>query len=600
MLTPEQQAERTALFTRNFNEPKFYVESYLKIRNLARQIVPLKLNVPQQKVWAAIEKQRAEGKPVRIIVLKARREGVSTLSEALLFHHAATHPGVVALVIAHTLNSCSEIFDMAKLFYARLPKAVKPMSRYSNRKELVFDTPDGSEGGLGSSMQMGTAGTTDIGRAPRYDDLHVSELAFCPNAADLMLGLMQAIPNLPDTMVIEESTANGRSGVGKFFYDEWQRAAPLPDGTTKSGFVRVFLSCFDDPKNQMDVPEGFAATEEEVMMKAAYGINDRQLSWRRWCIDKDCLGDTEKFKQEYPSNADEAFLLSGRPVFDNATLDRYYAIAAQVEPIKGECVSAPNIADVRAVAFNPNSAGLMSVWRPPDPSRQYVLGVDASAGCAGGDNAVIAVLDRINLSHVATIRGLIPPDILAWVAYRVAKYYNFAGIAVETAPSGHGMVTQSKLIDILGDDDAPIELYQRKSFDNITGQWVNKWGWATNVATRKQLIDGLVAALRDSLLETYDVELLNECRAMQYDDREIAISDEHDDTVFALGIALQAHQTMTLIPDISKRAELPPIQRLLARVVEKSVRRSIDRELTDEEMDAELNAEEGIEEDSWM
>ena len=52
---------------------KKYIENYIKIRNKSSNIVPLILNKPQQKLYDVIRTQKEQGKPVRIIILKARQ-----------------------------------------------------------------------------------------------------------------------------------------------------------------------------------------------------------------------------------------------------------------------------------------------------------------------------------------------------------------------------------------------------------------------------------------------------------------------------------------------------------------------------------------------
>lgn len=52
---------------------KKYIESFIKIRNKNSEIVPLKLNQPQLKLYDVIRQLKQQGKPVRIIILKARQ-----------------------------------------------------------------------------------------------------------------------------------------------------------------------------------------------------------------------------------------------------------------------------------------------------------------------------------------------------------------------------------------------------------------------------------------------------------------------------------------------------------------------------------------------
>lgn len=52
---------------------KKYIENYVKIRDKNSNIVSLKLNKPQEKLYEVIKEQKAKNRPVRIIILKARQ-----------------------------------------------------------------------------------------------------------------------------------------------------------------------------------------------------------------------------------------------------------------------------------------------------------------------------------------------------------------------------------------------------------------------------------------------------------------------------------------------------------------------------------------------
>ena len=59
---------------------------------------------------------------------------------------------------------------------------------------------------------------------------------------------------------------------------------------------------------------------EERELRRLYGLAPEQLAWRRWCIANNCGGDAEYFRQEYPLAPHEAFLATGRCVFDKTAL----------------------------------------------------------------------------------------------------------------------------------------------------------------------------------------------------------------------------------------------------------------------------------------
>ena len=141
-----------------------YIESCLKIKTKSGTVVPFRLNDAQRKLYAVAKRQQDAGKPVRLIILKARQLGFSTLTEGLIFHACATRKNVNALIVAHREDATANLFRMSKLFYDELPAPVKPMLRASNAQELVFENPSKlrsereARPGLRSRIRCATAG----------------------------------------------------------------------------------------------------------------------------------------------------------------------------------------------------------------------------------------------------------------------------------------------------------------------------------------------------------------------------------------------------------------------------------------------------------
>ena len=270
----------------NINTKK-YIEEFIKIRDKAGKIIDLKLNQGQQKLYDAIKKQHKAGKPIRIIVLKARQIGFSTLTESIIFKNTATKFNVNAGIITHKEEATTNLFNMSKRMYDNLPREIKPSLKRSNAKELIFDNDKGT--GLKSKIKCMTAGSSGVGRSDTFNYLHISELAFWGNnAKETTVGLFQAVPNLPDTMIVIESTANGY----EYFKELWDMAV-----RGESDFIPVFVGW-----NELDdyrIPyTGFELTDYEKKIQKTYNLSLEQLSWRRWCIKNNCGGDVEQFKQE--------------------------------------------------------------------------------------------------------------------------------------------------------------------------------------------------------------------------------------------------------------------------------------------------------------
>ena len=83
---------------RLFSDFPFYAKSALKIRTKEGQIKPFVLNPAQQILDKAVQDQlKTEGK-VRVIILKARQQGLSTYVGGYLYHQASQRPAQKALL----------------------------------------------------------------------------------------------------------------------------------------------------------------------------------------------------------------------------------------------------------------------------------------------------------------------------------------------------------------------------------------------------------------------------------------------------------------------------------------------------------------------
>ena len=196
----------------------WYMENFLKIRDKKSRLVPFKANAAQREFNRIIDEDKKKGKPCRYIILKARQLGMSTFTEGYIYHDTTNNEYRNSLIIAHEEKSTLNLFNMSKLFYEASPIAIRPMKKSANGSQLIFENPtrDDEEKlnnpGLRSRITIATAGTSDTGRSGTYHNVHVSEIAFFPNAMNTMTAILQTVPDEPNTFVCIESTANGVGG----------------------------------------------------------------------------------------------------------------------------------------------------------------------------------------------------------------------------------------------------------------------------------------------------------------------------------------------------------------------------------------------------
>lgn len=165
----------------NVKNAKQYIEKFLKIKTKNNEIVPFTLNEPQKRLYDVIRQQAEQKKPIRLIILKARQMGFSTLTEALIFHRTATKANVNSLIIAHkddaTNYDCripvegGAFLAWGHLTYTR-PLTEKEASDYELRPApVISELSRKSEGRpLSIARQMKEAGA--LAEASRGDPVH--------------------------------------------------------------------------------------------------------------------------------------------------------------------------------------------------------------------------------------------------------------------------------------------------------------------------------------------------------------------------------------------------------------------------------------------
>ena len=508
--------------------PRFYVENFLKIRNKDGKLINLHLKPAQEKLYNLMKAEHEAGRPVRIVILKARQLGFSTVIEALFFQDAATRELVRTLIVAHTADATANLFKMNKLFYDKLPRALKPMIRNSNAQEILFENPtrDPEEKerhpGLMSSIRCVPAVGENVGRSSTLTNVHASEVAFWGNMEDTMDALFQAVPDSPDTAIVVETTPNGFNSFKKFWDDTV---------AGKTGFVPVFFPWFDDPEYRKPVPPNTEWTEEEINLKKAYDLDDEQLSWRRWCIAANLRGDAEKFKQEYPSCPEEAFLLSGNPFFNvqsivlRMNLVKNPLMRGRFIYSEGENLRPENI------TWEESENGEIYIWQSPERGVPFVIGGDTAGD--GSDRFTAHVLDNVTSQQTAEI--IYSGGSELWYTqqlYCIGKHFNNALIGVEI---NYSTYPERKL-----EEWGYPNLYIREKPDDVTRELNDKkFGWRTDMRTRPLILANLHTVMSQTPEAIESHELLSEMLTFikNEDMRPEAASGAHDDLVMAAAIA---------------------------------------------------------------
>ena len=530
-----------------------YIENNLWIRTKSGKLERLVPNKPQKALIDYVLYCLELGIPVRVILLKARQMGLSTIVEAICYWWTSTNKHQTAVIIGHEDTSAKNLYMMFRRYYDNSNPIFKPSVKYNTRSDLTFERYDdgGNQVGLGSVIKTATAKNTSAGRSDTVQFLHASEVGEWENGEELIASLMQTIPDLPNTFIFLESTAKGK---GNYFHKEWRNAEKgennfVPfffpwwlideyevyddeDIGTLSEYEEFLISLFKKGFNTFS-GEHYAVTEEQYIPKIKF--------YRR--KSKDFASDPTRMYQEYPSVAKEAFVASGANVFPVLELEKmehqtlevdeydYYNLKTgdnHEDYILDRIEYDPRVEDFTAVAP-------LKIFDLPEPGKEYVIGADVAEGLKNGDFSVAEVVETTSMKTVARWRGHCDPDRFGEILGALGALYNHALIGVEV--NNHGLTTVQKLRDTYYTN-----LYKReKGYDEDFEEPTSNLGWKTDVRTKRLAIDDLIRIIREGLNEEKDMVFVEEAFAFVRDirGRMNAEEGEHDDTVMAKAITFQ-------------------------------------------------------------
>lgn len=518
----EAQLEKIRAIAKDFYR---YAELNLKIRSKTGEVVELKPNRVQKVIVEKVLEKLEAGEPIRFIILKARQQGVSTIIEALIYWWTATHKGQQGKIIAHNTDTSEYLYSMFRTFYDNSLSTFQPTTKYNTRNDITFDSDAEPHKGLKSQIDTATAENSGTGRGQTVQWLHSSEVSLWPKGQEIVAGLMQAVPFLPNTAIFLESTANG---IGDYFHTTWQAAK-----RGESTFEPLFFPWSIHEEYSVIPPKFFKLSAEEKKIRKEHGLTYAQMYWRRKKM-LEFTGDEKRFYQEYPLTDVEAFLASGTPRFN----------VQKLMEMEEKCYEAPTYELIQRKTLEAKlmEGAPLKVWQKPREGCEYVIGCDVAEGIEE-DYSVASVLDKGTHQTVARFRGDLEPADLGEYLSLLGVWYNHALIGVEI--NNHGLTTVQRLRDVGYDN-----IYRRESgVDERYEEYTSKLGWRTDVRTKPLMIDGLSEAISSRQIVDYDMIFIRECLTYIRDSRgkTNAQLGQHDDCIVSVAIALQLFEWNPII-----------------------------------------------------
>lgn len=542
--------------------PARFIEENLKIRRKTDKVlVPFELNAAQSYAWHdVIQPIRARKMPVRIMTLKARQLGMSSLFLALQLSQCVTMPGAECITISYKKDSSAEgLISRVRQHYQQLPEWLRPMRKYETKFYLEFGNPRDRDSdinpGLGSKIFIESADNPNAGRSFALTFAHLSEFAFFENPEDTLTSVVQALDNKSaQSYGIIETTANGAGG---FFYEMWQDAIQDP----LRGWYPLFIPFWVNPDysdvvdSEMEEQDIYSSmSPEELRMVTDYDVTPGQVKWMRRIIRENFQGRSEKFYQEYAPNAEDCFLLQGDTVFSKQRIRQYQENIVSRYPggmqcrIEEDSLNKPNVIK--------DSSGTIILWEKPVDSTTYVIGVD----CCSGQGQVIqellsneekvkakvrvdysaiqvlAIVGNDQYRQVAEMRSYIAHEDLAKQAMLLGRLYNTATIMVESNTVGQSVIHKLRF-------NYPKLGYWERVDKRVPKGLSQYLGWDSNKRSLQYLKNELISTINEGRIVIRSKTLVKEMTSYVYrkDGKGIeASAGAHDDLLMALGLAIVA------------------------------------------------------------
>jgi len=568
--------------------------AYIKPKGEGGEDVLFRLNRPQRRLIERFEKKRLQGKPIRLILLKARQWGGSTATQIYMAWLQLVHKvGLNSLIVAHVKDTSTEIKDMFKKLLDAYP--VEMLYRLGE----AYDANESKWVGVGTSgnisripqrnckIKIGTAEKPDSARGGDYNLVHCSEVALWKKTEgktpqQIVRSACSGITLKPYTMIVYESTANG---TGNFFHREYVDAK-----AGKSQFESLFISWFEI--EQYAIP--FTSTAQMVAFAqwlydnrnnhVAASSREEPGSYLWWLWQQGAtleainwyIEERKKYTEhsdmasEYPSDDIEAFTFSGSHVFNNEDIEQFRA-GCRPPRMVGEIYGRTETGKqaLQNLRFKNEPEGKLWIWQDVEPDEdemvkhRYLVVVDVCKGhTKRADYAVITVIDRLYMidldkpTIVAQWYGHIDMDLLAWKATQIAEYYEHALLVIEsnTLETNNTKGDAEFILRLIR--EVYDNLYARKqSAEDIRDGVERKYGFHTNVATKPVIIHALKTAVREHLYVERDEDCLDEYAT--YIETEKggfeAMEGYHDDKLMTRAIGLYICFNEMPIPVIVKK-----------------------------------------------
>ena len=543
---------------RSDHDFEFYANFALNIEHKeTAEIVSFTLRYAQRKLLYELEAMRLAGVPIRVVLLKARQWGGSTLVQMYMFWiQQRLKKNWHISVCAQDDNAAKNIramYERAAQLYPELLGSVTLGTYAKSNKNLICKETGGIIG-------VGSINEPDQFRSYSNKMIHMSELGVWHDTPKrtgkkIAASLKNAIANVPYSLIVEESTAQG---VGNYFHDEWTAAE-----NGESNYKAVFVPWFEIEMYQKSLTRDKVEFVSNMTKNDWYlwslGATLENINWYKWFKKGERKSDTEMM-EEYPGTPQEAFISSGHRRYpDENIINVRKTVKEPLYKSEVEAKASKGKDAFENIRFSKIENGRLNIWEDPQTTIEiegvkyrvtdrYGMFVDFGGTHKKADRSAAVVMDRYWITQggkpevVAVWHGHMEAIFFAWVCGQIGWAYDKALLAFEsnTPDQKREEITEDHFLTAIT-QLAPHypNLYIRNKHDSAKDTFMPVYGFHTNKQTKPMIIDAHAAGTYNEYGDTEYIERFAEtANEMTYfekkpDGKLGAIDGKHDDLVMA-------------------------------------------------------------------
>lgn len=565
---------------------EFWAYSFIRIKpklsedaikeKRAERDIPFLLNRGQRKLLRYIYTDWIAGKPIRIVLLKARQWGGSTLVQIIM--------DWFQLVLHKQWNSviCAHVESAAKIVRGMYTKALKSypsilidgavgkveMLPYEGSQKTRWIKERECRISIGSSEKPEGLRSEDLNMA-HFSEVGLFRATDGKRPEDLIQSIVSGIPYVRDTLIVYESTAKG---VGNFFHREWLRAEK-----GESTFTPVFVAWFEIEMYTAPIADYYdfssSLTDKEKRM-FELGATLEHIAWYR--AKRKEYSDEWRFISEFPSYPIEAFQSTGHRYFnigDVAKLRKFCCEPSLVGDIVAKGTHGEEaLQDIR---FVQRTDGHFKIWALPDDvkmtNNRYVVVVDVNRGTSQkADNGIICVFDRFWMREggvpevVAEWCGHIIMRHFVWVSVQIAKLYQNAYLVVESNTPDSMAQANGELESVFDEIAAHYDnMYSRTPAAQIKQGEPKKWGFYTSRGTKDMVCTHQQLALAEDMYIERCIDAVDEHDTFEVKENGSlgAVEGCHDDRLITRAIGVWVCYKVLPLPFLLSERDYTPIHK---------------------------------------